>query len=338
MPEVLPPSVTGAQAFAVPFDITSSGGALYIEPQSAALKTRLHLKGSNWAGFQTDGCPHILWRDATVDDYINFLVLHKFNSVRIPLNSVLINANSAVGSLCGSYSGMTTLDVLDDVLTRLLDAGIFALLDMHTSVVPEQNTGLWCGAASACNFEAEAPILLAWIKLARRYCSSHLNILGAGQLVASRSPTLLIVPLHQPIHTWPHASDLHCTDLYNEPFSATWGVGDSTNRWDLAATRLGNAVLYECPRWMIVVEGVAQHGGSWSSCSQHGGCWWGENIQGHVSHPIVLSDESKLVLSPHVCECCALTLHLQSLTPPPRTPPTAHLPTSHLPTSHSSAT
>ena len=189
--EWLPPWLTGRQAFGVAFNISSSGGALFIEPSSnPALRSRLHLKGSNWAGFQNDGCPHILWKDATVDDYVSFLVRHKFNSVRIPLNSVLVNANNAVGGSCGSYTGMATLDVLDDVLTRLLDAGIFALLDMHTSVVPEQNTGLWCGSNSgACTLEAEAPVLLAWVKLARRYCASHLNVLGAGKRGRRRNPT-----------------------------------------------------------------------------------------------------------------------------------------------------
>jgi len=180
---------------------------------------------------------------------------------------VLVNANEPVAASCGAYSGLPTLQVLDDVLTRLRAAGIFVLLDMHTTVLPESNHGLWCGHGSTCSSTSEAPLRQAWETLAYRYCASHPNILGA--------------------------------DLYNEPHQATWGVGDEGKRWDLAAVRLGNAVLAQCAKWLVVVEGVGAHGGSWSSCAPNG-CWWGENLQGHISHPISLSDNTKLVLSPHI--------------------------------------
>ena len=100
---------------------------------------------------------------------------------------------------------------------------------------------MWCGYGSSCTTTSEAPLLTAWQTLARRYCASHPNVLGA--------------------------------DLYNEPFSATWGVGSDSQRWDLAATRIGNALLAECPAWLVVVEGVGQHGGAWRSCNSNGGCW-----------------------------------------------------------------
>ena len=224
----------------MPFRLTSTLGALWIEPlEDAALRTRLHLKGANWAGFQADGCPHALWSGTTVDAYISFLVRHRFNSVRLPLSSVLVNDNTAVGFNCAGFRGQSTLLVLDDVLTRLQAAGILVVLDMHTSVQPEANTGLWCGRHTECTAEAEAPILRAWQTLARRYCA-YPNVIAA--------------------------------DLYNEPFTATWGVGSATQRWDLAAARLGNAVLAECPRLLIFVEGVGQHGGGWNNCAPNGCC------------------------------------------------------------------
>jgi aryl-phospho-beta-D-glucosidase BglC (GH1 family) len=67
-------------------------------------------------------------------------------------------------------------------------------------------------------------------------------------------------------------------DLRNRPFSASWGVGSAGSRWDLAATRLGNAILERCPHWLIVVEGVAQNGGGYGTCAPNG-CWWGENVR-----------------------------------------------------------
>ena len=68
--------------------------------------------------------------------------------------------------------------------------------------------------------------MAAWQRLAERYCLTRSNVLGA--------------------------------DLFNEPYAAGWGVGDAGTRWDLAAARMGDAVLDRCPHWLIVVEGVAQ--------------------------------------------------------------------------------
>jgi hypothetical protein len=72
-------------------------------------------------------------------------------------------------------------------------------------------------------------------------------------------------------------------------------VGSADTRWDLAAARVGNAVLARCPRWLIIVEGVGSH----ASCAPYG-CCWGENLQGAATHPVALDDPSRLVLSPHV--------------------------------------
>ena len=79
-------------------------------------------------------------------------------------------------------------------------------------------------------------------------------------------------------------------DLYNEPHKATWGQGLATTRWDLAAKRLGDHVLSKCPRWLILVEGIAV--GAPEDGGQGRGYWWGENLVGVRSHPIDLVDNS----------------------------------------------
>jgi len=253
--------------FEQPFAVSSRDGDLWIEPLAASgHRSTLRLKGANWAGFQADGCPHELWKHS-LQDYVDFLVANRFNSVRMPLSAAWVNGNWRVGSNCGTYSGATTLEVLDDVLTSLRRAGLFVVLGIHTTEYPEANQGLWCGWESSCTRESELPLFSAWEALASRYCDSHPNVVGA--------------------------------DLFNEPYAATWGVGSVGTRWDLAAARLGNAVLDTCDRWLILVNGVGQHGGAYSSCAPHG-CWWGENIQGQASHPVALQDQSKLVLTPHV--------------------------------------
>ena len=112
--------------------------------------------------------------------YVDFLVTHRFNAVRLPLSATLVNSNTAASSSqCGDYSGQATLAVLDDVLTRLRDAGIFAVLDIHTLSHPESNEGLWCGGGTSCTASSEEPLVSAWTRLAQRYCTSHPNVIGA---------------------------------------------------------------------------------------------------------------------------------------------------------------
>ena len=176
------------------------------------------------AGFQASGCVHALW-DYTVEDYLTFLVEHQFNSVRLPLSVQLILENGETNGLCGEYEGWATLDILDDVVIRLQEAGIFVVLDIHTLEV-DYNNGLWCepNRQGQCTESEEAPLREAWEVLATRYCSSP-NVVGA--------------------------------DLFNEPHDAFWGRGSSGTDWGLAAGRLGSHLLSHCPRWLILVEGVS---------------------------------------------------------------------------------
>eukprot|EP00965_Chrysotila_dentata_P136181 4502366-Pleurochrysis_carterae.AAC.4 len=47
---------------------------------------------------------------------------------------------------------------------------------------------------------------------------------------------------------------LHTADIFNEPHGGTWSTGDLATDWDVAATAIGDAVLAECPRWLVFVE------------------------------------------------------------------------------------
>lgn len=80
-------------------------------------------------------------------------------------------------------------------------------------------------------------------------------------------------------------------DLLNEPHgAATWGDG-GPNDWAAAATRAGNAVLAANPDWLIMVEGTETVNGN--------STWWGGNLQGVATHPVVLSSPGHVVYSPH---------------------------------------
>lgn len=81
-------------------------------------------------------------------------------------------------------------------------------------------------------------------------------------------------------------------DLHNEPHGrATWGSGDPATDWRLAAQRAGNRILAVNPDWLIVVEGIETFQGH--------STWWGGNLRGVASHPVVLNVPHRVVYSPH---------------------------------------
>ena len=98
-------------------------------------------------------------------------------------------------------------------------------------------------------------------------------------------------------------------DLMDEPFNAGWGYpttddngqdnGERSN-WDQAATRLGNHVLQQCSRWMIMVQGVGSRPGAHNQPRQTA-VFPGENLVGAKENPIVLSNPARLIYSPHIC-------------------------------------
>ena len=81
-------------------------------------------------------------------------------------------------------------------------------------------------------------------------------------------------------------------DLANEPHGpATWGDGNPSTDWRMAAEQAGNAVLAANPDWLIIVEGIEQY---------HGDFYWqGGNLEGAEQYPVHLSEPDKLVYSAH---------------------------------------
>ena len=282
-------SMPEVDAFSVPFNVSAHSGRLWIKPWwgGDASAVELHIKGVNWFG--TAGsrrCMEEINR-VRVQQYIDFMVTHSFNAVRLPLSVATILANPILeGPVwpCGEYAGWSHLRMLANVIQRLATAGLFVMLDMHTLTYPEHNQPLWCEVQNAtvgCTVGVDdphvdqpatlQPLLRAWARVAETFCA-HRNVILA--------------------------------DVYNEPYGGHWGphadypVGTD---WALAAETIGNHILSRCPRWLIAVEGIANNepthvcsnvtNGSW--------CWWGEDVLGQLTRPIALAVPDRLVLSPH---------------------------------------
>ena len=81
-------------------------------------------------------------------------------------------------------------------------------------------------------------------------------------------------------------------DLHNEPHgSACWGCGNTATDWRLAAQRAGNAILSVNPNWLIFVEGIENYQGDYY--------WWGGNLKGAGTYPVVLTVANRVVYSAH---------------------------------------
>ena len=226
------------------------------------------LVGLNWSGFETtNGIPGGL----TVRDYKEVLDNVKrsgFNVIRIPLSNEMIERptvpslvgyRGSKGSINVDLKGLTSLEILDKVVSYSQSIGLKLILDNHRSNAgggPQEN-GLW--------FTPEYPEstwVRDWTGLARRYASS---------------------------------TSVIAFDLRNEPHSvdgggACWDCG-GVRDWHLAAQRAGNAILKENRGLLIIVEGVDEYHGD--------RYWWGANLEGVRESPVKLTVPNHLVYSAH---------------------------------------
>ncbi|TYZ68519.1 hypothetical protein PybrP1_006425 [[Pythium] brassicae (nom. inval.)] len=232
-----------------------------------------YIKGANFFGMETEiYVPHGLWGgndSTTIDSVAALLKAHNFNTVRIPLVVDAVLRNVEIDryvvinevALQAAFEGKPIyyFDVLDHVIKVFANHKILVLLDAHVLVAGGGITPLWYTSDSdKNNFED------AWKILAARYKNAW-NVIGA--------------------------------DLKNEPHDqASWGSGDNTTDWRLAALKIGSSVLKINPRWLIWVEGMQFS----SRDVPEFPTFWGENLMDVQRAPLWLPVPERLVYSPHV--------------------------------------
>ena len=238
--------------------------------------TAVRLTGVNWFGLETSNmCPHGLW----ARDWKGMLLQVKdmgFNCIRLPwCDAMLRNGatassinfygvdpyrNNATTDMNKELAGKSPLEIMDIIVGGCADLGIAVVLDNH-SREPDgyMNEQVWYTAKTS-----EQQWIDDWVFLASRYKD---NPAAVG------------------------------CDLDNEPHGSAssggsqWGGGNLLFDWKSAAQRCGNAILAVNPDILIVVEGVEQFGTT--------SYWWGGNLRGVRTDPIVLTNPAKLVYSPH---------------------------------------
>jgi len=183
---------------------------------------RVDLHGVNWFGFETDvHAPHGLWARG-LDDMLDQMHGLGFNAVRLPVCPATLQGvavNSINYNLNPDLVGMNSLQVLDTVIDRLEQRGMYYLLDHHRPDC-EAISELWYTPTYS-----EAQWIADLQFMAKRY-KKRAHFLGI--------------------------------DLKNEPHgAATWGSGNAATDWNGAAERAGNAVLAVAPKALVFVEGVS---------------------------------------------------------------------------------
>jgi endoglucanase len=230
-----------------------AAGAQIVDAQGQ----QVALSGINWFGFETESfSPHGL----SVRNYQSMLdqMAHLgFNTLRLPYSNQLFDSASAPTGinykLNPDLRGLKGLALMDKIVAGANKAGLCVILDQHRPDAYAQSP-LWY-----TDHLPESRWISDWVMLANHY-KGNSTVIGA--------------------------------DLHNEPHgNATWGDGNTSTDWRLAAERGGDAILATNPDWLIFVEGIETYRGD--------AYWWGGNLRGAKQFPVHLSHPDKLVYSAH---------------------------------------
>jgi endoglucanase len=230
---------------------------LHGELVDASSGCQVQLTGVNWFGFETSTfAPHGLWA-RNLQDMLKQIVHTGFNTIRLPFTNQLFDPTSKPNGinyqLNPDLKGLRGLALMDRVVQGARNVGLKIILDRHDPTA-DLRPPLWY-----TNQMPQTRWIQDWVMLAQHYRGND-TIIGA--------------------------------DLDNEPHgAATWGDGNLSTDWRLAAEQAGNAILAVSPDWLIIVEGIEQYHNDWY--------WWGGNLEGAAQYPVRLSVPDKLVYSAH---------------------------------------
>ncbi len=228
----------------------------------------IRIAGMNWSGLETrEAVPGGL----EAQDYRSILrtiQANGYNTIRIPFSNEMVEApiipahirfSNSQGPINTDLRGLTSIEILDQVVSYAGRIGLKVILDNHRSEAGSsaEESGLWYTSQYP-----ETAWIADWTALATRYRNTS-TVIGM--------------------------------DLRNEPHNAEkggscWDCGGPRD-WHRAATRAGNAILAVNPRLLIFVEGVDTYAGDTY--------WWGGNLEGVRRSPVQLSIPNRLVYSAH---------------------------------------
>lgn len=247
----------------------------------------VRIAGINWYGFETtDQVVHGLW-SKDYHSILNAIKSNGYNAIRLPYSNQMvehpvvpssISYASGSGPINTDLKGLNALQVMDKVISAAGAIGLRVILDNHRSDAGNsaEANGLWYTSTYP-----ESAWINDWKMLVSRYASFK---------DASGNPTVIAVDLRNEPHLNANGSK---TGSCWTGDTSTGGCAttNTAQNWAAAAQRAGNAVLSVNSSLLVIVEGIDCYSGD---CD-----WWGGNLEGVSSHPVVLSVAARLVYSAH---------------------------------------
>jgi len=236
------------------------------------------IKGVTWGGAEGGEdqkgetvAPPLGLKQWSMDEIFETLARHKFNLVRVTLSHLAILRNNILhddfnAAKNPSLAGTRYLSMLEAIAKAAAAHGILLIVavsrlapsDVLDGLRERDPPGKWYSKFVGSEFSgwemAETTTLQSWRKLSGALCNQW-NVVGA--------------------------------DLMSRLSHSTWGA-QQTSDWDLAATRIGNTVLEQCPRWLVLVRGI----GATPTVED---AFIGANLAGAATTPVILANSEKLV-------------------------------------------
>lgn len=222
--------------------------------------TVVKLKSVNWFGGEsTNNFPHGIWA-RSYKAIIDQIAGMGFNCIRMPFSGETFATGKTINGVLESDADN------QDFIKTVNPTGI------DEYVTPAE---AW---ATIIRYAARRGLYVV--------LDHHRRWAGAGADGAPTDATYTTSSWHA---TWATVANLFKThtnvigaDLHNEPHDLDWST------WATMCEAAAAQIHAVAPNWLIMVEGV---GGS--------GFWWGGNLTGVSTRPVVLGVANKVVYSPH---------------------------------------
>lgn len=203
---------------------------------------RFKLKSVNWFG--ANEAIHVQegLNQQPIENIVALIQAWGLNSVRLPFsNEMLRNTNPVDPAHVAAnpqFIGMTPLEVFDQTIESLTNAGLVVILNNHTtyseSCCGYDRNGLWYHVNAAGQLNLTTTMWRNdWVMLANRYKNNKM-VVGAD--------------LRNEVRTMRTGDTI-------VPVNPNWGSGDG-NDWRRASKEAGIAILEANPDLLIVVEGI----------------------------------------------------------------------------------
>ncbi|TDW63100.1 aryl-phospho-beta-D-glucosidase BglC (GH1 family) [Novosphingobium sp. PhB55] len=259
-------------------DVTSTlagtGTAAPVLPALGALSTSgnqfvkangdvVRLRSINWFGAEsTNNFPHGIWANG-YKILIDKIAAWGFNCIRVPFSGDTFKSSSKINGVSDEFAENLAFIVSGTAATGYTYVTPFEAMDLIVAYA--ETKGLYIvfdhHRRAAGDGADGAPTDGSY---------SQANWLATWALVANR---------------YKSAPNVIGADVHNEPHDLDWAT------WAGLAETCGNHIHTIAPHWIIFVEGVGSVADDFY--------WWGGQLAGVATRPVVLTVPNKLAYSPH---------------------------------------